>query len=49
MAKYYIKSNGKVYGPAEASKIRERLGNNVFSRLSQVSLDRVEWMPVSEV
>ena len=41
--KYYIRSNGKVYGPVEENKIRDRVLSGFFSENSLVSTDQKEW------
>ena len=41
--KYYIRSNGKVYGPVEENKIRDRVLSGFFSENSLVSIDQKEW------
>ncbi|MBO4648792.1 MAG: trypsin-like peptidase domain-containing protein [Lentisphaeria bacterium] len=41
--KYYIRSNGKMYGPVEENKIRARVLSGFFSENSLVSTDLKEW------
>ncbi len=46
--KYYIKSNGKTFGPIEENKIKDRLYSGFFSYDSQVSVDLKEWLPLKQ-
>lgn len=46
--KYYIKSNGKTFGPLEENKIKDRLHSGFFSYNSQVSADLKEWLPLQQ-
>ena len=41
--KYYIRSNGKIYGPVEENKIRDRVLSGFFSENSLISTDLKEW------
>lgn len=43
--KYYIKSAGKVYGPAEEHKIAAKIACGFFSENCLISTDREEWIP----
>lgn len=47
--KYYVKNDGKIYGPADEAKIRSKIAEGFFSRECLVSVDRIAWTkPVSE-
>lgn len=46
--KYYIKSDGKTFGPIEENKIKSRLLSGFFSCDSQVSVDLKEWLPLEQ-
>ena len=46
--KYYIKSNGKTYGPIEENKIKDRVLSGFFSDSSLVSTDFKEWLPLQQ-
>lgn len=46
--KYYIKSNGKTYGPIEENKIKDRVLSGFFSDASLVSADFKEWLPLQQ-
>ena len=43
MPKYFIRCNGKTYGPASVQKITDRIQSGVFSLYSYVSLDQKDW------
>ena len=49
MSKYYIRCNGKTYGPASIQKITERIQSGFFTQYSYVSLDQKEWVIISDV
>ena len=46
--KYYIKREGKTYGPVEESKIRTYLASGFFTPRCLVSTDRREWLPLPQ-
>lgn len=46
--KYYIKSNGKTYGPVEETKIKDHVISGYFSEDCQVSADYKEWVPLGQ-
>ena len=46
--KYYIRSNGKIYGPVDENKIRDRVFSGFFSENSLVSTDLKEWGAVRQ-
>ena len=46
--KYYIKSQGKTYGPAEEDKIKQYIASEFFSANSMVSTDLKTWRPIRE-
>ena len=48
MNMYYIKDNGKIYGPANENKIRTRLNNYTFSKNCEISIDKQNWFLASE-
>jgi len=41
--KYYIKCEGRIYGPAEENKIAEKIASGFFSGSCMVSSDRENW------
>lgn len=49
MPKYFIRCNGKTYGPASVPKITDRIQSGVFSLYSYVSLDQKDWFSISDV
>lgn len=46
--KYYIKNNGKTYGPVEENKILDRVLSGYFRDDSLVSADCKEWVPLQQ-
>ena len=47
--KYYVKNDGKIYGPVDEAKIKSKIAEGFFSRECLVSADRIEWTrPISE-
>lgn len=47
--RYYVRARGKVLGPFSAGQLRSLQGRGQLSRLDEVSEDRQNWMPASEV
>ena len=45
--KYYVRSGGKIYGPADEGKIAEKVATGFFSSNCLISVDREEWVPMS--
>lgn len=49
MGKYYIKQNGKVYGPVDENKIHNRIASGFFSTHCLISPNQKDWVPVYEL
>ena len=43
---FYIKSNGKIYGPTDEEKIKFYVKSGFFSLSSQTSTDLQKWQPL---
>lgn len=47
--KYYVKDNGKTYGPIEAAKIVNAISDGFFSQSCMLSPDRKDWLLFRQV
>ena len=47
--KYYVKDNGKTYGPIEAAKIVNAISDGFFSPSCMLSPDRKDWLLFRQV
>lgn len=48
MMSYYVKDNGKLYGPISSSKLSEACRKGFFSYGALMSYDRIQWISVTE-
>lgn len=49
MQDYYIRTQGKIFGPFSLSKLQEAAKSGKLSKAHEISMDRVEWKLPSDV
>jgi uncharacterized RDD family membrane protein YckC len=46
--KVYVRSNGKIFGPVDFSKVALACQDGLFSQDAEISEDRIEWLSIAE-
>ena len=49
MAKYYVKVVGRPFGPIESERIVQMVADGKLTRETEVSANRLDWLPLGEV
>ncbi len=44
----YVRSNGKIFGPVDFSKVALACQDGLFSQNAEISEDRIEWLSIAE-
>ena len=48
MSSYYLKRNGKLYGPFSDDKLKILINNGTFGEMDQVTSDQISWQSVQD-
>lgn len=49
MTKYFIKNEGKMYGPIDEKKICNKVASGFFRKTCQISLERNDWLDLQQI